>query len=254
MSIPNPPKLHIVNALFGAFWIVWHQRLAFLRALAVPIAFMVALMVAWRETYESVHGELAWLVWVGYCFLFVLFAVRCHRIVLLAQFVGTAWTLPAWTWRETRFACWTLAAWLVSSLAYMLVTMLIDIIIAPIHSDAEAGSTPHEIGYYVRYATTAIYWYFFARFCLLLPAIAIDRKANLQHAWQWSRGNGLRLYAVICLAPYLISLATSYLYRENATLIEYLLLMALWCVFLAVEIAALSLSYKQLAPAEIDHA
>lgn len=238
-------KLHVGNAILGAFWIVWNQRLTFVRAVAVPMFFVVALMVVWHETYESLPSEYNYLVWIGYAFLFVLIAVKCHRIVLLAQHVGSAWTLPAWSRRETRFVAWGMVAWVAAILAFMFATTVTLTITANLPGVAQTGDG--ERMKYVQYAGQLVYWYVFARFCLMFPAIAIDEKTNLRQAWESSRGNGWRLFAVICVPPYCISLFIGFLYRSEATLIEYLLLTAVGTLFLAVEIAALSLSYQQLA-------
>ncbi len=41
--------------------------------------------------------------------------------------------------------------------------------------------------------------YFYLRLCFALPWIAVDATGRLQQSWQRTRGNGLRLLAVICL-------------------------------------------------------
>jgi hypothetical protein len=131
-----------------------------------------------------------------------------------------------------------------ATLVFGLTVTLVGNIAANLPGTTE--STSIERMRYAEYAAKVAYWFFFARLCLLFPAIAVDEEANLAQAWDRSRGNGWRLFVVICVLPLCVSQAIGYLYRDAATLIEYLLLTALGTVLIAVEVAALSLSYRQL--------
>ena len=89
--------------------------------------------------------------------------------------------------------------------------------------------------------------YVMARLSLVLPGTALDGKPTLNWAWQLSCGNGWRLVLLVGLLPWLFTQVAVILLRHNATLVEVVLIAVLVHVLLIVEVAALSLSYKELA-------
>lgn len=245
MSLPPPQKLHVTKALLGAVVMTWHHRRAFAQALSVPMLCIVILMVVWYQTYTSLPEEFTWIVWGCYAFLFVLVAVLCHRIMLLDQPVENAWMFPKWTWRETRFLGCGALVWAAAMLIFLLAMTVAGIIGANLPGSTEANQVERQ--QYVGYAAKLAYWYIFARLCLVFPAIAIDEEVNLSQAWNRSRGNGWRLFVAICVMPFCLSHLLGYMQRAEPSLLEYLLLTGLGTMLIAVEVAALSLSYRQLA-------
>jgi hypothetical protein len=95
-----------------------------------------------------------------------------------------------------------------------------------------------------------IYAYIFARLCLLLPSIAVDNILNLQRSIELSRGNGWRLAIVVSVIPVAMKIITNIVYREDASAWEYMLWLTITSALLTVEIAALSISYREL----VEHA
>ena len=88
--------------------------------------------------------------------------------------------------------------------------------------------------------------YLIARLSLVFPATAIDRPASLKWAWRTSRGNGWRLVVVITVLPWLLSHLVGLLYRDEATAAEIVVLTVLGTALFALEIAALSIAYREL--------
>lgn len=88
--------------------------------------------------------------------------------------------------------------------------------------------------------------YLFTRLSLVFPATAIDEKMTLQSSWALTRNNSWRLFVVIAVLPWIISHAVGLLYRGEASGFEIVLLTCLSFALLAVEVAALSLSYREL--------
>jgi hypothetical protein len=82
--------------------------------------------------------------------------------------------------------------------------------------------------------------------CLVFPATAIDRKGGLQWSWDKTRGNGWRMAIVFGLYPWLIGSAIWLLSRDEPTMVEWALTAVLYYVGLAVQVFALSLTYKEV--------
>ena len=91
-----------------------------------------------------------------------------------------------------------------------------------------------------------------ARICLVFPATAVGRKVDLQWAWNLSASNGWRLVLVVDLLPWLIAQILGVLSRRNASMYETVILTLIGLIFSAVEVAALSLSYRELTKEEGD--
>ncbi|MEP7154424.1 MAG: hypothetical protein ABI905_01525 [Betaproteobacteria bacterium] len=249
------PKLNIANVFLGAILFPWHRRRDVAHALLVPMIFLVGVIVVWNETGASFDPGFAWVVSGVYAFLFILLAVKCHRLVLVDEPVEDAWTLPHWTRRETRFALWAVMVWGCCVAAFYVTTTVCGVIFPGLAGMASfiAPDDTAAIMKACEVAGNIAYWYVFGRFSLIFPAKALDKKGNLVRAWRYSRGNGWRLFAVVCVLPFCLSHLVSFLYRNEATLVEYLLLTALGVVFIAVEVTALSLAYRWLVqePAQL---
>jgi len=86
--------------------------------------------------------------------------------------------------------------------------------------------------------------YVMARLSLVFPATAIDKGIRLKQSWEITRDNGWRLTLIVFLYPWLINLVVWFLLRDNATILEKVLVSILYYIGLAIGIFALSLSYQ----------
>jgi uncharacterized membrane protein YfcA len=89
--------------------------------------------------------------------------------------------------------------------------------------------------------------YVAARLSLVLPATALDRTVTLRWSWGQTSSNGWRLFVVIGVLPWILSSLISWLYRENASIPEVAVILALSVLLMVMEIAAVSLSYSELS-------
>jgi hypothetical protein len=236
-------RLDLGKVVAGAFLVPWWQRKAFARALAVPVALIFAYSLLWQEYAAPRLGAAGgWLGAALYGLLFTFFAVRCHRLVLLdAQAVAAEWR-PRWTMRETRFFMWVAGLWLFGMLGFLVVLTIAANAWTALGGDLRAG---HE---WLEAAAKLVLLYFLGRLCLLFPATAVDREPPPGWRWSWglTRGNGWRLFIVVGALPMLFALLVDLVYRSEATTLEWLLVSGLAIVLFAVEIAAVSLSYREL--------
>jgi hypothetical protein len=231
-----------------ALAVPWRRREDFAWALPVPLVLLAGLMLAWYFAGELLRPFSGWVLYLGYCLAFAacftLFAVNCHRLVLLAppRRLGVL-ALPAWSWRESRFLFWMVTLWI----AYMAILWVILAFLTAAFqriSDLVAWFDP------MQYAAKLAALYVVARLSLVFPATAIDRVVNWKWAWRASRGNGWRLVVVVTVLPWVVSQLVGFLYRDEPSALEVVLITVLGTALFALEIAALSIAYRELTKDE----
>lgn len=178
-----------------------------------------------------------------YGLLFTVFAVTCHRLVLLdPESVARNWR-PRWTLRETRFFLWIVGFWLVALVVGLAaLTAVLNAWMAAAGGDAGVQFE------WMQLAIQVPLFYVFGRLCMLFPATAVDQDPRPTLAWAWrlTRDNGWRLLIVVGALPWLFSWLVGMVYRSNATSFEWLLVSLLAMALFAVEVAAVSISYREL--------
>jgi len=120
---------------------------------------------------------------------YTLFAVAWHRLVILGPAIAPPRLVPAWRSRHWRFLGYSL---LLVGLAApgALAAVLLAGLLMPAQGVASLLLVVLSVGLA----------YLFARLSLVLPATALDEPYRLRHAWEHSRGQGLRLLAILLLA------------------------------------------------------
>lgn len=227
-----------------ALLIPWRRRREFAWALAVPLALLAGLSLAWYFADALIRQAEGWWPFFLYCgpfaLFFTLFAVTCHRLVLLAPRRLGGIPAPSWSARESRFLFWVVTLWLIYLVVWWL-GLLVAGNVWPRDGDLRGW---FEV---IEFVASLPALYLVARLSLVFPATAIDRGASLKWAWRTSRGNGWRLVVVVMVLPWLVSRLVGLLYREQATAVEIVLLTVLGTALFALEIAALSIAYRELA-------
>jgi hypothetical protein len=178
--------------------------------------------------------------------MFIHFIVTCQRLILLGDESVARFGPLKWTWRETRFVGWFVA--IVACIIWISIPagILLELLLLPFDEfSSYLDELPSDS--WISYLLAAPFFYVMARWSLVIPATAVDERPDLRWAWRCSRGNGWRLVLVVWLLPWAISSAHELLVREQSTLIEDVLSFALWLVLFVIEIAALSLSYRELS-------
>ena len=237
MTSTTPLKLPVFTMLHGAFVLPWAHRRAFAKALALPAAALVAIQVgSWQASAEP--GALRWAIWAADAILWMLFAVTCHRLVLLDLEPKDVPMVPGWGARETRFLAWLLAIYVLTMAVIMAALTVGTILIQSL--------SPSFVQAVVDVASKLIGTYLFARLALVLPAAAIDAPLNLTGAWWRTRGNGWRMAVIVAGLPWAFGYLVSIVYGDEPGVTWAVLVSALGTALLVVEIAALSLSYRYL--------
>jgi len=232
--IPETIKpLPVTKIILGAFLIPWQKRVRMLQALIFPLTGLAAMAVL------SAYVEQRFTI--VYILIFTVFAVICHRLILLGDDAVPTYGFSKWTRRETRFFGWLLGIYLIFAVAAMLIGAIGLTLIVNLIEGFE------ESFYWIMWILSAPGLYVFARLSLVLPATAIDNRPNLAWSWGLSSNNGWRLVIVVGVLPWLMAMLQWLLLRDNASIVEIVTVALLGYALLAVEIAALSLSYRELS-------
>jgi hypothetical protein len=235
-------RLAMDRVVVEAFRLPWTNRRVFARALAFPALAMVALYAPYWWFYEQLDGGMQFVVYAADKLLWVVFAVCCHRVVLLALPYGER-VRPTWGRRETVFTGFVLllmaTGWLV---AMPIMTLLVNA------GQLYTSFLPRSHGdlFWATGGMYAIAGYIWARLSPVFPATAIDAPTSVTGAWALTRHNGLRMMVLVLALPVAIEFILGLLSREDATFVEALLLRLLLAVALAVEITVLSIAYREL--------
>jgi hypothetical protein len=238
MAAPLP----VGKILLGAFLVPWWNRKAFARALAFPLALLATLMLSWYFSAKHLSGSVQFLLCVVYAAFFTLFAVTCHRLVLLDPRTVARDPVPKWSRREGLFFGWIVGA----GLMYMVVSLVVMLVVLnTLLKSIDDEFLKSAFGWFDAAAKVPAV-YLFARLSPLFPATALDRQVDLRWAWELTRGNGWRMVVVVGVLPWALSYVTPALYRSGATVVELGILTVAGIALFAVEIAALSISYREL--------
>ena len=112
----NNIRLPIGKVLVQAFLVPWALRHELVRALTVPAIALIMIQIS-----ESYLGDPGDAVLFAFAFIasvpYVLFAVTCHRIVLLGDQSVSRYGVIKWSMRETRFYFWGLGMYIVVGFA-----------------------------------------------------------------------------------------------------------------------------------------
>jgi hypothetical protein len=235
-------RLPVIATVKEAILVVWQRRIDLFRALLATALVLAALDVA-KSHLTKGFGLLVSLLGL---FVFTLFAVTCHRIVLLGETSVPTYGVHSWTSRETRFVGWSL----VMAFYVLLVILPIGLIGGGIALYFDAKGYEVSVTGYEKYAfglaASIPAVYVFARLAVLLPATAVGERHNTDWAFDTTANNGWRLAAMVVVIPALLGHATNALRVENSPLMDFLVRLVSYA-FIAVGIAALSLSFRFLA-------
>lgn len=183
----------------------------------------------------------------------ILFAITCHRVVLIGDTGVPEYGMFSWTRREW----WFLAYLILLPFVYLLTSALI-LMAHGLLMEFDIEIKSFQIiswkldGFLLLAFILALpSVYIFSRLSLLYPATAVDRDVDVDWAWKITKNNGWRLIVIIVLLPLAFAFSRILFLREGATWIEDVIGLLLGLILLAVEIVALSLSYKHLTENEI---
>ncbi len=235
----TPHRVPVLKMIAGSISIGWRNRARYSAGIALPTLLLVCIGGMWLTFWPEVEGLAAWAVWTSYMAGFAIFAVTCHRLVLMPE-AQTAFRISL-TLRELKFLGWVIAMY-AAYFALMFFPLTIAVNLPLI---ADVIQTPDGF-YYTRVILSAPVMYILARLCLVFPATAIDMNRGLKWSWDKTRGNGWRMAIIFGFYPWLISTAIWLLSRDEPAMVEWALTALLYYIGLAVQVFAVSLTYKEV--------
>lgn len=237
-------ELPVWKVILGAFAVVWLMKGQFLNKISISILALVALGYVQSLAGNAWSGAGLLFGFLQLC-VYAYFAVICHRMVLLGGKSVPVLGVRKWTSRETRFLGWLVGIYVMAGA----VTLVLGVLAASLSPLVKTGESTTLIWLFV--ATDIPGLYLLSRLSVIFPATAVDERPDIKWAWDITHGNGWRLFTVVGVLPVVMGLLLSLLQRPDSTLTEDLLVSLLSFIALTVEIAAISLSYRELAAVQI---
>lgn len=221
-------KLPVIEVIHEALGVVWERRARLAQALLGYVLFFAV-----TNTLATYLDKTS--TWSGFVLVipsvavFTLFAITCHRIVLLDAHAVPRYGLMKWSPRETRFLGWMLAVYCVAGILLFTFSSLSML----------ASKSPAIMLLAMLPAA-----YVFSRLSVLLPATALDERHDMQWAWTLTEGNGMRMMLLVAFVPALTALLQAVI-ASSHPLLELLNTFLTYAVT-TVEIALLSVSFRRL--------
>jgi len=231
------------------------------RLMVIPIVLWLGLQIVGEETLfqEKSNAQLAdvggmLLLWLLQAVIFTLFAVSCHRSILLGEDSVSRFGFAGWGARETRFLIRLFIAYLVAFVIFALSIAFLGFFTSFISTifvkDTEIFF-PNPAYFLPFYILLIIpFAYVLGPISPILPAAAVDLKATIKSVWDKSLGNEWRM-ALIVGAPilfwwYITLLVLLLIGEEIHPVLSAGIGAAVYFVTATVEIVALSLAFKEL--------
>ena len=253
----KPPPLPVWEIIRDAFVITWQRKWQFTRVLILPILLLVLTehistsLLDRIGIWSPIDRIEIWLLTPLYFVITTLLAVACHRLVLIGDdAVPQTLGIPLWSWRETRFLGWCLLIGLYTVILFLLIAYFSSLYAwfpeTILNSFKSLSYIPKLIASYIPMLILLYISYLVARWSLILPATAVDKRLTLSEAWDLAAGNGWRLAIVVCILPYGSSFLASFVIGIGGSTIADIFFSAFGYFLMVIEIAVLSLAYKFL--------
>ncbi len=234
----SPPReLSFSKVISDTFLIVWNRKTDLLRVLAplYIIIILIEFLGLLMADQLGVAGGIS--ISIVSSVAYAMFAVTCHRIVLLGNDSIPRFGILVPSKRE--FSFWGMTIALTLGIAF------IGVAFSMATSFFFIGASLHISPWITVIIIGAPFLYFSARMSLAFPAIALDNFQSLGWCWSATRGNGLSLVALL-LIPVTPIYLINYFFKENETLMISGAITLAGFAFAILGIIFISLSYKEL--------
>lgn len=167
-----------------AFFYLKEYRLSYAQALFIPALILSVVSISFPENLNGMNN-------IAYTFVFFLMVMSyfwivivTHRITLLGPESVTRWGVYIPGKREFYFVIYSISLFLIMIPLAVLATI-------------------PNIGIFLFYGT---FGYLFARLCLILPAIAIDKQYSFIDSWNATKNHQLFMLSIVWFLPFVIVL------------------------------------------------
>ena len=243
-------RLPVFKIIVDTYAFVWHERqhffsLAFPAILVLAVLGLVTLPTSSNGVSVSggtiVFGIVSGLLFFAY---WVLFSVTWHRRYLILDEAPSVGAALRWGPRQTQFLLLVIRVGGLLVLIFLGGGLLLSLV-----SSGVGG----PLTFLVPFLVVASVWLIGARLSLLFPAMAVDHRMTFSECWEFTRGNGWRLFFIIFpveLPVGLIDRIASLMSISTGSLIANfvgtLVDVTLWIFGTALGISVLSIAYRAL--------
>jgi len=242
MRNPLNYKLPFLNIIAAAVYFAWTNKAELLKAISFPTLALVVIWGVWLRFSDQLPAFLSWMFLLVYSLSFSLFAVTCHRLILIDEVDRYKFYKAKPGFRELKFLVWVIVIYAIKSILEKFIYFIAQYVSGGAFVVDGGG-----ISAWIEPILSMPVLYIFARLSLAFPAAAIDRKSGPRWSWIRTQGNGWRIFVVVGLFPWLAEMVFWFLLREDATVLEQVVLSIIGFIGLAIEIIALSFTYKEFA-------
>lgn len=236
-------KVSVLGIISQAAEMLEANKTYYFKVLLLPALLMSCLFLFYYVVFKVFPDMPSWVDWIFALMIwssYVIFAVVCHRLVLLqADKSLKPYTLTV-TRREMIFS-------LNLIIIAVVVFMLAWVMSIPLLSLSNFLSLSNG-AIYIPLLMGVLQTYFLGRFCLVLPSVAIDERISLKQSWVVTRGNSLRIFCIIGVVPLfwfaLSSMSGDSAEHAGVAYVIDILFVFLQPVVIAFEVFLVSLTYK----------
>jgi len=184
--------------------------------------------------------------------VFSVFAVLCHRFFLLKgqkeEILGWGFTKRVWAFVVLVFCLYggILFCLVLGGFAVEFLILLGSDFQETLQEEIKTQNLILALNGVMLYI---ICGYFFARYCLVFPATAVDQNSTLDWSWDHTTGNEWRLVSLVGMLPLVLGLfycLPSYAGSAQLGLFNSFLEYLLFYLFTLLELAIISIAFREL--------
>ena len=177
---------------------------------------------------------------IGMCIhvvLYALFAITCHRIVILGFDAVPKFGLFKLSSREIKYLAYIGISYLFFFVTYLGFEWFFGHLF-------QLGADISIVLSLLYFAVMVICLYSVGRLILVLPSVAVDNPISPKTSFKLTEGNGWRIFFVVIIVPLLSGILVGLL--PDGLIVLEVLGSIFWLYLYVIEVSALSISYRYL--------
>ena len=247
MLSTNRHNVPVLKVLLESLRIAAKNAGPYSTALSVPTAYFVGIFAVHQIFFFQANQLTEWIFWVAYKLAFVVFAVTCHRLILIGMPDNPFQV--RFSARELKYVAALLVAVTALFCVYMILLTPLNVLLQGLYAFEFLKLEnwvfyEEDINDFLQLAGSFLSLYFLARFSLVFPSTAIDRRFSLRESWVCTQGNGWRIAVTLWAFPVLVKLIQWETVTSDSPAMYKMLATLLFYVGLALAVFSLSLIYR----------
>ena len=236
MKFPRYSKLPIIEIISESFFRTKNN----LRLFLYPLSTVSILILAYEFLVPYLFDEdsnfyIAISVFI-YFLLFAIFAITCHRIVIIGFDAVPKFGFFKISVRELKYLAYVGIAYIIVFGAFRVISWFSRLLFElGLNSISQFSLYPIGI---------VICSYFISRLSLVLPSVAVGNSLSPLGSYHLTKGNGWRLFFIVMILPIVFGFLVAWV-PEGMVILE-IIVSIFWLFLYIVEVSALSLSYVYL--------